>query len=123
MRSRVFHPPAPSGGAAGLAGWVGSAARGGAAGRGGSGGGIACRVGVASIGEAARRGAWDSDPPAAAVAVSDAPGPAPDAGGAAGSFQAVAAWNGCLDLSFFETIVRALGWPATARSIESFVAW
>ena len=43
-----------------------------------------------------------------------------DAGGAAGSFQSGA--NGCLVLSFFETTTRALGEPATARSIESLVA-
>jgi hypothetical protein len=78
---------------------------------------------VASIGAAASRGVEDPGPGAGAAAVSATLGSVPEAGGAAGSFQAVAAWNGCFDLSFFETIVRALGWPATARSIESFVAW
>jgi len=78
---------------------------------------------VASIGAAARRG---KDPePAAGDAVSAAlvSGPVADAGGAAGSFQAVAAWNGCFDLSFLDTIVRTLGCPPIARSIESLVAW
>ncbi len=48
------------------------------------------------------------------------PGSVDGLGGAAGSFQAGA--KGCFVLSFCETMWLAVGWPSTARSIESLVA-
>lgn len=48
------------------------------------------------------------------------PGSVDGLGGAAGSFQAGA--KGCFVLSFCATMWLAVGWPSTARSIESLVA-
>jgi hypothetical protein len=56
----------------------------------------------------------------AAVAGLLEPGSVDGAGGAAGSFQAGA--KGCFVLPFWATMWLAVGWPRTARSIESFVA-
>ncbi len=123
-RSRDFHQPVPSWEAAGETGpgWadptpedvavVGDAL----GGMGGSGLAGACctraetREGVASAAVAAE-----------AVTVELGSAALVDGlDGAAGSFQAGA--NGCFVLAFCETMWLAVGWPITARSIESLVA-
>lgn len=92
---------------------AGSASRGAAATRGGSGGGgAACPDGFATR-MATRSGSADGSD-GAAGSLQEAP---------AAADWVSAAWNGCFDVFFFDTTSCASGEPATARSIDSLVAW